>query len=230
MAYRGYTFTAAGDDVTASPVLPGQLQRAIRHRFAHRPANLPIRLESVTTGKKGPWRDPHRAGVYFAPTMNAAPIGNRFIIRGVHGHVLSKVSVDAVYRGLYVAYAASMEVGTPYVFGVANGPEDPGKDAFDCSGLTQWAWATVGVPLTHSADAQRQECPATSNPEVGDLVGCWFPNSRGIEKPKWSHVGLFIDKPTRDSVLMLDTRNPHGEPVAYRVQDTSAVMGYAKPK
>ena len=91
-----------------------------------------------------------------------------------------------------------------------------------------WAWQTVGVNMPHNADDQRQATKGTPTPQSGDLVGMWFPNSRGIARPHWSHVGLFVAK-AGSSVRVLDTRNPHDEPVAYRVQDLSSVMGYGRP-
>ena len=43
---------------------------------------------------------------------------------------------------------ACQQVGDPYVRG-ANGP-----DAFDCSGLTQYAYKAAGISLTHFTGAQ----------------------------------------------------------------------------
>ncbi len=62
--------------------------------------------------------------------------------------------------------AARSVIGTPYVFGAA------GPDAFDCSGLTSWAWAQAGVYLPHSADAQYASFPRVplSDLQPGDIV------------------------------------------------------------
>lgn len=133
--------------------------------------------------------------------------------------------------------AAMGELGTPYRFGIANGPEDPGTDAFDCSGLTQWSWqqATNGaINLPHNANAQKDSSLVSlffdrERADRGDLVFMWFPNSRGIVKPNASHVGLFYAKPSRKTgALMLDTRNPIGEPVAIRPIETDSVVGYGR--
>ena len=40
---------------------------------------------------------------------------------------------------------ALAQVGDPYVWGAA------GPDAFDCSGLTQYAYSAAGVSLPHSS-------------------------------------------------------------------------------
>jgi cell wall-associated NlpC family hydrolase len=68
--------------------------------------------------------------------------------------------------GGQVAQAALSKVGSPYVFGAA------GPDAFDCSGLTMWAWGTVGVSIPHSASAQFSSLPKVDvhNPAVGDII------------------------------------------------------------
>ena len=54
-------------------------------------------------------------------------------------------------KRLAVVFAALMQVGRPYVFGMS------GPDQFDCSGLTRFAWRTVGVDLVHYAVTQRQQ-------------------------------------------------------------------------
>lgn len=48
-----------------------------------------------------------------------------------------------------VTSAALSQLGVPYVFGA----EHPGQ-AFDCSGLTAWAYSTVGISLPHSSQQQ----------------------------------------------------------------------------
>lgn len=93
---------------------------------------------------------------------------------------------DAVPAGAggVAATAALSKQGTPYVWG-AKGP-----DRFDCSGLTQWAWAQVGVRLGSDTYSQvTQGVPvAPGDVRAGDLI---FPkndfDSRGP-----SHVQLAI--------------------------------------
>lgn len=76
-----------------------------------------------------------------------------------------------------VAFAYD-QLGDPYVYG-ASGP-----DSWDCSGLTQAAWASVGVSLSHNAAMQWNETARISRDELqpGDLV--FYSNL--------SHVGIYI--------------------------------------
>jgi len=76
-------------------------------------------------------------------------------------------------------------LGRPYVFG-ATGP-----NAFDCSGLTQWAWAQAGVDLPHYTVDQWHQGIVTDEHHLraGDLV--LTPGSDGtLSNPQ--HVGMFI--------------------------------------
>ncbi|GCD40808.1 NlpC/P60 family protein [Streptomyces paromomycinus] len=69
-----------------------------------------------------------------------------------------------------VTYARS-QLGLPYQWG-GNGPSH-GDTGFDCSGLTQAAYATAGVRLPRTAQAQYDaspQLPAGTDPLPGDLV------------------------------------------------------------
>jgi cell wall-associated NlpC family hydrolase len=67
--------------------------------------------------------------------------------------------------GKAVATAAA-QIGKPYEW-AADGP-----DSFDCSGLTMYAWASAGVSLPHSSQAQYASLPHVSRSEIraGDLL------------------------------------------------------------
>jgi cell wall-associated NlpC family hydrolase len=88
--------------------------------------------------------------------------------------------VPPVGRGAPAAVAAALSrVGLPYVWGAA------GPSAFDCSGLTMWAWAHAGVSLPHFSGAQyaaTQHIPM-SQIQPGDLV--FFANPG-------EHVAMYI--------------------------------------
>ena len=90
---------------------------------------------------------------------------------------------------------ALAQVGDPYERG-ASGP-----DAFDCSGLTSYAYAAAGISLPHSSRAQSQLGTQVSRGELqpGDLVFFYSPIS---------HVGLYIG-----NGMMVHART-YGSPVA----------------
>lgn len=75
--------------------------------------------------------------------------------------------------------AALSRTGSPYQWG-ATGP-----NAFDCSGLTSWAWAQAGVQIPRSSRAQYSGLPNVARSELrpGDLV--FFGNPI-------HHVGMYI--------------------------------------
>lgn len=74
---------------------------------------------------------------------------------------------------------ALAQVGDPYVWG-AGGP-----DAFDCSGLTQYAYSAAGVALPHSSRLQSQMGAPVSVGDLqpGDLLFYYSPTS---------HVAMYI--------------------------------------
>ncbi|SEP00524.1 NlpC/P60 family protein [Trujillonella endophytica] len=104
-----------------------------------------------------------------------------------------------------VVAAALAQVGDPYVWG-ASGP-----NGFDCSGLTQFAYAAAGVSLPHSSRAQAGMGVAVSRGELqpGDVVYFYSPVS---------HVGIYIG-----NGQMVHART-FGQPVAVTSVD---MRGYA---
>ena len=76
--------------------------------------------------------------------------------------------------------AALTQLGVPYRFAQSS----PGE-AFDCSGLTTWAWAQAGVSLPHQSRAQAASVPNVppSAAQPGDLIFYYSPIS---------HVGIYL--------------------------------------
>ncbi len=87
--------------------------------------------------------------------------------------------VPASGRAAVAVETALAQVGDAYVYG-ATGP-----DAFDCSGLTMYAWAAAGVSLPHSSSLQPSAGTPVSISSLmpGDLVFYYSPIS---------HVGMYI--------------------------------------
>ncbi|MFG1946019.1 C40 family peptidase [Nonomuraea sp. NPDC048826] len=102
-------------------------------------------------------------------------------------------------RGRAAAQAALEAVGLPYSWG-GGGTGGPGYGigrgrkiwGFDCSGLVQYAWGTVGVTIARTSQAQWQEGVRIPRNEVraGDLV--FYDNDR--KKPGPEHVGIAINR------------------------------------
>jgi cell wall-associated NlpC family hydrolase len=89
---------------------------------------------------------------------------------------------------------AYRELGKPYVWGGA------GPDVFDCSGLTQFAWAKAGVQLLHYTGDQWLEGShvAANDLRPGDLV-FFYPGAEhvaiyvgGGEMIEAPHAGAFV--------------------------------------
>jgi cell wall-associated NlpC family hydrolase len=82
---------------------------------------------------------------------------------------LRPVTCPQVYtgdRGSKAAQYACQQIGKPYVW-AADGPK-----AYDCSGLTEAAWRSVGVSLPHNALEQKYATPrvASGTWRPGDLI------------------------------------------------------------
>ncbi|MER7109592.1 C40 family peptidase [Streptomyces sp. NPDC000229] len=85
--------------------------------------------------------------------------------------------VPASQRGAAALAAADTQVGKPYISG-AEGP-----NAYDCSGLTQWAYRQAGVSITRTTFTQHNDGVKIGRSQLkpGDLV--FFNNL--------AHVGLY---------------------------------------
>ncbi|KQS66973.1 C40 family peptidase [Modestobacter sp. Leaf380] len=105
---------------------------------------------------------------------------------------------------------ALAQVGKPYVVGAA------GPDGFDCSGLTQYAYAAAGVSLPHSSRTQSGMGPAVSRGDLqpGDLVFFYSPVS---------HVGMYIGNG------QMVHASVSGRPVAVTSVDKPGYAGARRP-
>lgn len=74
---------------------------------------------------------------------------------------------------------AMRQLGKAYIFGAA------GPNNFDCSGLTQWAWAKAGVSMDHYTGSQFNSFPHVPLDQIqpGDLV---------FLRVDLGHMGMYI--------------------------------------
>jgi peptidoglycan DL-endopeptidase CwlO len=89
-------------------------------------------------------------------------------------------AVPSTSPGAAIAVRAALsQLGVPYVFNAAS----PGR-AFDCSGLTMWAWAQAGVSMAHFTVSQWNAFAKVSLQALqpGDLILSYH----------LGHVGIYI--------------------------------------
>lgn len=133
---------------------------------------------------------------YFTP----APAPARVITPAApvaQAQTMSAPRLQAASSGASAAIAAARaQLGKPYAWG-ASGP-----DAFDCSGLTAWAWRAAGVSLPHSAAAQQgMGSPVNrSDLQPGDLV---FFGSPAYHVAMYLGDGMIIHAPTTGDVVKI---------------------------
>jgi cell wall-associated NlpC family hydrolase len=107
--------------------------------------------------------------------------------------------------------AAYSQLGVPYRYAGAT----PGV-AFDCSGLTMWAWGLAGVSMSHGAQAQFDEFPHVpiNQARPGDLLFSYSPIG---------HVGIYVG-----GGLMIHA--PYtGAWVSLRRIDWNKIVGVSRP-
>ncbi|SOC51866.1 NlpC/P60 family protein [Blastococcus aggregatus] len=115
--------------------------------------------------------------------------------RSLEAPAVSELPVVSGSAAAAAIQAALAQVGDRYAAG------GTGPDAFDCSGLTSYAYAAAGVTLPHSSRAQSQLGQQVSRQELqpGDLVFYYTPIS---------HVALYIGNG------MIVHARTYGSPVA----------------
>ena len=107
--------------------------------------------------------------------------------------------------------AAGMSVlGTPYSWGggSAAGPsagidQGAGTVGFDCSGLTSWVFATVGVQLPRTAAGQEAVSRPTGSPRPGDLVFFGAPGA-AYHVAVYLGGGQMLDAPHTGAVVRVE--------------------------
>ena len=107
--------------------------------------------------------------------------------------------------------AAYSQIGVPYRYAAA----EPGV-AFDCSGLTKWAWGQAGVSLPHQSGRQFSVTAHVPQSEVqpGDLIFYYAPIG---------HVGMYVG-----GGQLIHATSP-GQPVKVSAVSWNKVVGIGRP-
>ena len=128
---------------------------------------------------------------------------------------LRPVACPATYSGgpgVKAAQAACKQIGKSYVFNTA------GPNHFDCSGLTMWSWAQVGVTyLPHNTKWQYEDTKRVSRAQLqpGDLVFFYS---------DMHHVGMYVGNGWM-------VHAPHtGDVVRMHQIADGPISGYGRPR
>jgi cell wall-associated NlpC family hydrolase len=108
---------------------------------------------------------------------------------------LTTAPTSAVSKGAGAAVQAALsQQGKPYVWGAA------GPDAYDCSGLTMWAWGQAGVSLPHQSEQQQNLGTPVDQSQLqpGDLV---FFGSPAYHVGMYIGNGMMVHAPTSGDVV-----------------------------
>lgn len=119
--------------------------------------------------------------------------------------------------GAVVAYAVR-QLGVPYLWGGS------GPNGFDCSGLTQAAYAAAGVAIPRTSEQQWLTLPrlsSTSQLRPGDLV---FFNAGEFAPGLPGHVGIYIG-----NGQMIDAPHTGAVVRAEPVSTFGSYVGAARP-
>ena len=140
-----------------------------------------------------------------SPGSDPGPVAPTLKADGVNVHpTLPPLGPGRHLRAEIAVNVALSEIGSPYVW-AASGPA-----AFDCSGLTQWAWGAAGVSLGHFTGTQiNQGVRVTVNELLpGDLI---------LFGADLHHVGMYlgagymIDAPHTGAYVRVEKVAPFGD-------------------
>jgi cell wall-associated NlpC family hydrolase len=150
--------------------LAGQFdgQASTAHRTARQALEAAVRQLAELTHEIAPAHKKHHAPHPTATLASAHKHGHKHhpgsTVVNI-GHGLGQVTAPNAAAATAVRTALS-QLGVPYVWG----GESPGH-AFDCSGLTKYAYSKAGIDLPHFASDQRVGKRVTeSQLQPGDLV------------------------------------------------------------
>lgn len=175
------TALAAGADVLASAPVSASAHAKVT--FEHSAFTAQPKRSSGSTTSAPVTRDVASVSRSLARTAYLAsrPAPARHALSGTDSPSPGPVPVLSSGRGSTIVAIAMRYLGVPYVYGGAS------PRGFDCSGLTMYVFAQLGVSLARSADGQYRSVSriARSQAEAGDLV--FYLGGGGAY-----HVGIYL--------------------------------------
>lgn len=222
---KAFTFKPKHATAPTLPVYPGNVEHTL-HAYLSAHPHTRFTLGRMVDGKReaiGPPRTLADALVHYPDRIvTESKDGDLWRIEtavGFAGWILD-IRAVAYTSQMRVDAAARTQLGVPYVFDAIDpkGPDGGPGSGFDCSGLSEWAWATVGTKLPHNAAAQLSVVSTVDVPQTADLVGMHVEG----EAVEIGHVGLWV-RPG----FVIDTRHPITEPVAIR--EIFSLVAYGRP-
>lgn len=131
------------------------------------------------------------------------------LLAGMQHSGITRVADDSSAPSGVIGYAEA-QLGKPYQWGGS------GPSSFDCSGLATAAYASAGIAIPRTSQAEWAAGPQVSNASAGDLV--FFAGADGTDAAP-GHVGIVVN-PARH--VMIDAYGPDGAPISY---DTYGLPG-----
>jgi len=138
-------------------------------------------------------------------TVAAAPVASK----NLSLQQRKQIRKNKIRRAVRVA---RNQIGDPYVYGAA------GPGAFDCSGLTSFAFGKAGISLPRSSDAQgaRIDRIGKDRMQRGDLM--FFYSGGGVY-----HVGIYMGRKDGERIILHASQS--GRPVQKDPVWTSSWFG-----
>jgi cell wall-associated NlpC family hydrolase len=139
------------------------------------------------------------AGLAVAVTAPPPPVAKSTVdSSGYRSSLAFSTVTSATGTAAQVIAIAAAQTGKPYVFAAA------GPSTFDCSGLTEYVFAQVGVSLPHNADAQKSYGVGVSASAAlpGDLV-VFLDGGYGYHVGIYAGNGMMYDAPHSGSTVGL---------------------------
>ncbi len=122
-------------------------------------------------------------------SSNPTLLGQNLTSTTLPATIQTAIASGGTSSGISIVQAATNELGVPYVWG-GSSP----NSGFDCSGLVQYVFSTLGVSLPRTAAAQEQVGTPVANlasAQPGDLL-FFEPGQNGAPPGEAGHVAIYI--------------------------------------